>query len=118
MKPFNLEAAINGSPIVTRDGTPVKFVAYVPEASKYYRVVALLNDLIWPYSEAGDWGNAGPDSRDLFMVTQKKTIYVNFYPDGSAAWHESLEDAEQGGTTSFGERVQWGGKPYVVEIEV
>lgn len=41
MKPFDLEAAKRGEPIVMRDGRKVKFVAYVPEASPDSKIIVV-----------------------------------------------------------------------------
>lgn len=38
MKPFNLEAAKNGAPIITRNGRPAKFVGHFPENAEDQRV--------------------------------------------------------------------------------
>lgn len=46
MKPFNLEAAKRGEPIVTRDGRKARFIAHVPEAGEAYRVVVYIEDHI------------------------------------------------------------------------
>ena len=37
MKPFDLEAAKRGEPIVTRGGEAAKFIAHVPDADKIGR---------------------------------------------------------------------------------
>ena len=37
MKPFDLEAAKAGAPIVTRDGRSAKFIAHVAEARNKYQ---------------------------------------------------------------------------------
>ena len=41
MKPFDLEAAKKGDPIITREGKAMKFIAYVPEALTYSKIVCL-----------------------------------------------------------------------------
>lgn len=42
LRPFNLEAAIGGLPICTRDGRPARFIAYVPELDAGCRVLAVI----------------------------------------------------------------------------
>lgn len=61
MKPFNLQEAIAGKPIQTRDGCVLKFVAYVPEAREGYKVVILLGD-----GYIGCWRENGQTLRHLF----------------------------------------------------
>ena len=47
MKPFDLEAAMSGEPIVTRDGRKAKFVVHVPEAKNDQQVVLLVEGGLW-----------------------------------------------------------------------
>ena len=53
MKPFNLEEAIVGKAICTRNGEKVKFVAYVKEATDCRNVVALVGGQILTYLADG-----------------------------------------------------------------
>jgi hypothetical protein len=39
MKPFNLEAALNGAKVVTRDGREVKIAGYNPDALPRYSIL-------------------------------------------------------------------------------
>ena len=55
MKPFNLEAAMRGDPIITRSGETAKFITYVPEADEQDRVVVLINGEITAVGEDGGW---------------------------------------------------------------
>ena len=80
MKPFNFEEAKQGKPIQLRDGTPVKFIAHVPEA--FYtieKLVILVDGIITTYPETGVCSNTS--NKDLVMATQKKSIvrYTNIY---------------------------------------
>ena len=79
MKPFDLEAAKRGEPIQTRDGTPVKFIAHVPEAIKLSRVLVLLDDYIWHGCENGKLYSYKDHETDLFMAPRKRTVWVNLY---------------------------------------
>lgn len=54
MKPFDLEAAKKGDPIVTREGKAMKFIAYVPEALPYLKIVCLTDKGVFTfYQETG-----------------------------------------------------------------
>jgi len=53
MKPFDLEAAKRGEPIVCRDGTPAKFVAHVPEKIGEDTVLVLMRGAVHTYYENG-----------------------------------------------------------------
>lgn len=68
MKPFDLDAAKRGEPIVTRNGTPVKFIAHVPEAMEDERVIILNNELILLLYENGKYYRHDSSLFDLFMA--------------------------------------------------
>ena len=67
MKPFDLEAAKRGEPIVTRDGRKAKFVAYVPEA-KNPSVIALISGEVTIFGGKGNFdADFEATQHDLFM---------------------------------------------------
>lgn len=84
MKPFNLEQAKAGRPLVTRDGRSARFIAHVPEAAPLYRVLCLVakEASVFTFTETG---KAFPDtdtSHDLFMVSSKRTWWIAVWPQG------------------------------------
>lgn len=99
-RPFDLEAAKRGEPLVTRNGLSVKFVAYVPEATEY-PVIAFIEGGIAPdtFTDKGRYC-AGPWSedcgRDLFMAPKPtQTVWVNLYVNNRIAfWYTSEESAK------------------------
>lgn len=101
MKPFNLEAAKAGKPLVTRGGSLAKLIAHVPEANEGTRVLALVGSEIVTYFETGQyWNDSETTGRDLFMATEKKTVYVNLLQPGFAGhvsgWqHDTEQSARQ-----------------------
>ena len=94
MKPFDLEAAKRGEPIVCRDGTPAKFIAHVPDAHPTQRLVVLVRDNIFGYLESGSWTGVNDDDGDLFMAPKKRTVWVNFYHNNFATFFNSKEAAD------------------------
>ena len=81
MKPFNLEAAKRGDPIVTRDMREAKFIVHVPEANPSFRINVLINGEIFSLSETGNyWEGIKASTNDLFMAPEKRTVWVNLYP--------------------------------------
>lgn len=81
MKPFNLEEAKAGKPVVTREGKKVKFVAHVPEAREGHKVVFLNEGKILSHYENGRYlqqlRNSDTDSgHDLFMASVKKKAWA------------------------------------------
>ena len=68
MKPFNLQAALNGAKVVTRDGKPVtelmKFTTPRP-----YNLVAAIGGFLFELTETGNLNDNKIDSPyDLFMA--------------------------------------------------
>lgn len=107
MKPFDLEAAKRGDPIVTRDGRKVTFVGHIPEAGPTFRVLAFIegNDRATTYYECGAYTKINQTSIDLFMGTRKRTVYVNLWPIsecyGNALWYDSIDEARNANTGAF-----------------
>lgn len=115
MKPFSLEAAKRGEPIVCRDGTPAKFIAYVPETSKDSRVVVLIKRVIYVIGEDGQCARMKnkTDPLDIFMAPIKRTVWVNLYPEaGFTYYHDTQEAADECAGCD-----RLGGKAWPLEIE-
>lgn len=84
MKPFDLQKAMAGDPLVTRDGRAARFIVYVPELDKNCRVIVRVNDdpRVKDFSEEGRyWGESAPSPLDLFMAPKKRTVWLNFWKD-------------------------------------
>jgi len=117
MKPFDLEAAKAGEPIICRDGTPAKFIAHVPEVRAEFRVIALVNKSIRIYYETGIHPSASHPHYDLVMAPTKRTVWVNFYFQQSAMYFESQDAANYAHNTFHEDVNRIGGKAYPVEVE-
>jgi hypothetical protein len=113
MKPFDLEAAKRGEPIVCRNGTPAKFIAHVPEANDGRRLIVLISNFIFTHFENGREYPSDTD-RDLFMAPKKRTVWVNLYENGLANFHGTEEYADQSASKHH-DRI--GKRAYPVEIE-
>ncbi|WP_118181287.1 hypothetical protein [Paraburkholderia phosphatilytica] len=82
MKPFNLEEAKAGKPIITRDGRTARFLAHIPEASEALQVFAIVDGekAATPLYTSGLFYETGGDhDHDLFMAPEKSTVYLNVY---------------------------------------
>lgn len=113
MKPFDLEAAKDGDPIVCRDGTPAKFIAHVPEAREPNRLVVLINETVVVCYENGSRNSYGNASfSDLFMAPKKRTMWVNLYSKPWANYYSTQHEADAVATP---DRI--GGRAWPVEIE-
>lgn len=75
LKPFNLEAALAGEPVVTRDGREV-FQVTLFECESKYPLCAVVDGDICSFTETGGhYYNGQPSQYDLFM--KPKTHIVN-----------------------------------------
>lgn len=116
MKPFDLEAAKRGDPLVTRDGNPARFIAHVPEARPGWRVVVMIEGQDCPSCRHDDgmlMHFSGGTSGDIFMAPKKRLVWVNMYESATATWWptEELADSKK----SARDRI--GGKAWPLEIE-
>jgi len=82
MKPFDLEKAKSGHPLITRDGRKAKFIAHVPECDDLYRVLVYVEGAkqVWNFTESGTVIRSSGQPQDLFIAVEKKTGWVNIYP--------------------------------------
>ena len=111
MKPFDLEAAKEGKPIITRDGRKAKFIAHIPEAVNSCRVVCMVEGKDSPVlcDETGMFSYHAQSGNDLFMAPEVR--WVNFYSGGTAYHFPSEKEAND--YVSSSRRI--GNKAYPVE---
>ena len=82
LRPFNLEEAKAGKPIVCRDGEEANFLIHSDLLERNQRVVFARAGDVYACNENGkNKLNSLPDRFDLFMAPEKRTVWVNFYPD-------------------------------------
>ena len=80
MKPFNLAAAKNGAPIITRDGRPAKFIGHFPENFPADRICYIVGNCIKSGTDSGKWwDNEQESDLDLFMAATKKDGWTPLY---------------------------------------
>ena len=112
MKPFDLEAAKRGEPIITRDGVEAHFIAHTDKVTGAYKVLTLINGAWHSFTEQGKRHSEGVSTLDLFMAPRKRTVWVNFYCGYAAIWYDTEERADDG---AQGNRI--GDRAWPVEIE-
>lgn len=76
--PFSLKLAQEGHPIQTRDGREAQFIAYIPMAINYDRVIYLCGGRIKTSDEDGHFYSE-EDDLDLFMAPVKQEQWLNVY---------------------------------------
>ena len=82
MKPFDLEKALAGEPVVTRDGRPVTQVTKFDAPNDPNPVVAVIDGDTQSFTLTGAYFGQGKENEyDLFMATKtvKKEGWVNLY---------------------------------------
>lgn len=87
-KEFNLEEALKGAKLVTRDGREVSEWKYFDTCKSHYNIVAIIDGEIRTFCRD-----------DIFIFTEPKKCYVNVYRQGDGSmWlgeaQETLEDAK------------------------
>ena len=93
MKPFNLEEALAGKPVVTRDGLKV-IQLHLFECDLRFPLGAVIENgnCIFGFKKDGTWTNV-PSDYDLFMASPEKTVWVNLYHDWTGRY-DSQEKAD------------------------
>lgn len=91
MKPFDLEKAISGHPLCTRDGRKVLELHYFKNASEddHYHIAALIQErdspdvhLLETFTKDGrNLNECEQSENDLFLAPLKKTYWVTVYND-------------------------------------
>jgi hypothetical protein len=101
MKPFNLERALAGEPVVTRDGKKVVEIIHLSSMRNERNVLAVFENDCMLYTHNGTCIFNEPHYSDLFMATEKekKSVWVNVYEDKFSdeftlgIQHKTLESA-------------------------
>jgi len=81
----------------TRDGKPARVICL--DAKDYhYPVIALVpdsegRDEIITYTADGCVYSEREHISDLVSLKENKTVYVNFFPNGTATWYDNKPDA-------------------------
>lgn len=82
MKPFDLQAAIAGAKLQTRDGREVKqFTYFETEDKTTYPIVAVVGGRICSYTASGCYNDSNDmeSINDLFMGPEKKEYWINIW---------------------------------------
>lgn len=80
MKPFNLEAALSGAKVVTRDGREVTEIYLFKNTAIEYPLAAIIDGGVHCFSKSGsDYSNNEESGYDLFMAGTKREGWFNIY---------------------------------------
>jgi hypothetical protein len=80
MKPFNLEEALAGKPVVCRNGWEVTEIVYMPTVTGRLKVFAVAHGVVRAYDREGNFSTfTDTHELDLFMLEEKKSLWINLY---------------------------------------
>jgi hypothetical protein len=77
-KPFNLEEALNGAKVVTRDGREVSQLTKF-EGSKDYQLAGVTDGVLYTWTEQGGYYTDRQSNSDLFLAVETQSICVNVF---------------------------------------
>ena len=96
MKPFSINLAHAGKPVVNRSNQPIIIGSVNLEAMELHQVIG------WCDGECASWSSTGqyevtPSCMDLFMKTEEREIsaFLNIYENGDVVAHCSKESADK-----------------------
>lgn len=101
MKPFDLEKAKAGAPVITRNGCTARIICFDRADDDGYSLVALLQldkgiERVTTHTDQGRYCKEPGNDYDLFMGPVKREGWVNIYPGNSIRQgvHESQAYAD------------------------
>jgi hypothetical protein len=102
MKPFNLERALAGDPVVTRDGkTVTQLIRFKTEVKKQNILYGVIDGCVHNWTLDGRRESDIKESPfDLFMGFVKQGGWLNVYPSatnklGRVAWQGSIYNSKE-----------------------
>jgi len=95
MKPFNLEKALAGEPVVTRDGTKVTEIHNFSTRHGEMTVFAIIEGSFLTFSKSGKHYSTIVDSEfDLFMADTEKWVNVYYNKEKDLAFCSETYESE------------------------
>lgn len=86
MKQFDLQAALNGAPVVTRNGEKVSQLFHATALGMEENLLVIINGRGYFYYESGRYSNHGESPLDLIMAPTKRVFYQNIYRSFTGAY--------------------------------
>jgi len=114
MKKFNLEEALAGKPVITGDGRGVTQLTKFDANNEKYNLLGVLDGKIRTWLEDGRFDLYSIDKElDLFMKSEKRSIWVNVYNNGKVVWLGRSYDTKEGALIN-----SYGDACYIKTIEI
>lgn len=87
MLKFDLQKALKGAKVITRNGWDVVITGYQKSNIPSNRVVGSVNGMVIGWHEDGVYQHDKRESiYDLFMFPEEEAMFVNVYSDGIGTW--------------------------------
>lgn len=93
MKPFDLDAAKRGDPLVTRDGRAALEFRYFATVDGSYKCRAVIEGACESFTLDGVFYVERESREDLFMAPRKVTRFLNLYVNGVCYHFATEKDA-------------------------
>ena len=82
LKPFNLEEALAGKPVVTRGGRKVTEIYHFKTANQdQFPITAIIDKEKFGYDLSGHFMGSGETEYDLFMAPETLQVFINVYKE-------------------------------------
>jgi hypothetical protein len=82
LQKFDLEKALNGAKVVTRDGHEVTQLTKFESVNDDYPVIGVLDNNLQAWTTQGKFNtNHGESDADLFLAVEPQRVWVNVYHD-------------------------------------
>lgn len=85
MKPFNLQEALAGKPVVTRQGDPVTQL-HKFDVQGHFSVAGVLSGAVQNWTEQGKLYTNQEHGYDLFMASEKRTEWIVLWKLSERIW--------------------------------
>jgi hypothetical protein len=116
MKPFNLQQALAGAPVVTRDGRKVEELHYFKNVTKGdFPIVGVIDGRLESFTESGNFNVSNISESDLFMAPVKVKMLAQMYFDQTGRVHPHVWRADQ--SNQFSPETRMLGEPVEYEVE-
>jgi hypothetical protein len=107
MKKFDLERALAGDPVITRDGRPVKIAGYNENADHEFCLAGWIGQIVYGWCKDGAYDSKREHDNDLFMApTERKEWIVRYdkYKTGACLFgpFTAIESAQHFAETNGG----------------
>lgn len=94
MKEFDLNAALEGQPVITRDGRKVTELHHFKSYDGDYPVYAVINNAVLSYTKEGKYNKSCGHPLDLCMAPKVIEKWMNIYEEEGILWMSVGHDSE------------------------